>query len=233
MSTNRNVVFVNSYVYHIYNRGVEKRTIYSSKRDYDRHISTLDYYRHLDIPFKYSKFITSNAKQKSIIINDLEISPKSIDVLAYCLMPNHFHLLIRQNTDNGISNFIRKTSNSYAKYFNTKNDRVGPLFQNTFKSVWIENDEQLLHVSRYIHLNPVVSSLKTTEELLSYPWSSLIHYVSSNNNSLVSTDEILSFFKSPKSYNKFVFDQADFTNKLRSLESLTLEKLPSWNKLKI
>ena len=84
-------------------------------------------------------------------------------------MPNHFHLLLKQTIDNGISHFLSKFTNSYTKYFNTKYNRVGPVFQGVFKSVHIESDEQLMHLSRYIHLNPVVSAVVEKQNLLSYP----------------------------------------------------------------
>ncbi len=94
---------------------------------------------------------------------------KSVEVVAYCLMPNHFHLLVKQVSEGGISKYLRQAINSYAKYFNTKYKRVGSLFQDMFRAVHIETDEQFIHVSRYIHLNPLVSYLVGKKELLSYP----------------------------------------------------------------
>lgn len=85
--------------------------------------------------------------------------PQHLEIISYCLMPNHFHLLVKQVIDHGIVKCLNNFSNSYTRYFNIRHDRVGPLFQGRFKAVRIETDEQLLQVSRYIHLNPVASSL--------------------------------------------------------------------------
>src|SRR5438132_12702278 len=91
-------------------------------------------------------------------------------------MPNHFHFILKQRKENGISIFISLLINSYTKYFNTKYTRVGALLQGAFKSVIVESDEQLIHLSRYVHLNPRVSGL--TKNLESYPWSSYKEYLS-------------------------------------------------------
>lgn len=137
-------------------------------------------------------------------------------------MPNHFHLLIKQNTDNGISRFMRLTINSYARYYNTKYKRVGSLFQGMFKAVHIETDEQLLHISRYIHLNPLVSHIINEQDFLSYPYSSLPEYI--NNQGYISNPvPILNHFSKKQSYLKFVLDQADYGKELEKIKHLTLE----------
>lgn len=93
-------------------------------------------------------------------------------------MPNHFHLLLKQTKENGISKLVANFQNSYTRYFNLKNERVGPLFQGVFKALRVKTDEQLIHVSRYIHLNPYSSSvIKSFEELKRYPWSSVEEYL--------------------------------------------------------
>ena len=112
---------------------------------------------------------------------------------------------------------------SYAKYFNTKNDRTGSLFQAMFKSVRIESEEQLLHVARYIHLNPVSSFIIEIDSLPNYPWSSLKDYFSDGKKSLIDTKSILGHFKSKEDYKKFVFDQADYQQKLEGIKHLVLE----------
>lgn len=90
-------------------------------------------------------------------------------------MPNHFHLLLQQIRDGGITEFISKLTNSYTRYFNIRNKRIGPLFQGEFKAVHVETDEQLIHLSRYIHLNPIVSYI--TKKLESYQWFSYLEYL--------------------------------------------------------
>jgi len=145
-----------------------------------------------------------------------------VEIICYCLMPNHFHFLLKQTTDNGIREFVRKATDSYAKYFNILHDRTGPLFQGNFKAVRIENNNQLLHVSRYIHLNPVTAYL--TEEPSEYRWSSYREYAE-NISRICSKDIVLSQFRSPRAYQRFVIDLADYTKKINRIEHLLLERM--------
>ncbi len=132
-------------------------------------------------------------------------------------MPNHFHFLIRQLKENGISKFMSQISNSFTKYFNTKYNRVGPLFQGAFKAVLIESDEQLIHVSRYIHLNPIVSGL--VKNLEDYRWSSYLECIKPIDT-FCSTNEILGFFTPDerKRYKEFVEAQIDYGRKLEKIK---------------
>lgn len=138
-------------------------------------------------------------------------------------MPNHFHFLLKQKIDHGISNFISNFTNSYTKYFNTKYDRVGPLFQGLFKAVLVESEEQLIHLSRYIHLNPVTSSLVKPEDLQNYYWSSYPEYVDLLEDSLTNKHLILDFFPSIDKYKEFVLDQVDYAKKLEFIKHLILD----------
>lgn len=147
---------------------------------------------------------------------------KIVDIVCYCLMPNHFHFLLKQLKDGGITEFVSKLSNSYTKYFNTKEKRVGPLFQGEFKSVLVESDERLLHVSRYIHLNPLTSYL--VKDLNSYEWSSYLEYINGGKE-ICAKEDILSFFKSPSKYKQFVLDQADYGLTLENIKHQVLEEL--------
>ena len=137
-------------------------------------------------------------------------------------MPNHFHFLIKQLKDGGITEFVSKLSNSYTKYYNTKYNRVGPLLQGEFKAVLIESDDQLIHVSRYIHLNPIASFL--VKDLKNYRWSSYPEFTGEIKDGFCAKEEILSFFKSPKDYEKFVLDQVDYAQKLELIKHQLLEE---------
>jgi putative transposase len=150
-------------------------------------------------------------------------SGKIVEIIAYCLMSNHFHLLLKQKTENGITTYISNFTNAYTKYFNTRNERSGPLFQGIFKAVFIETDEQLLHLTRYIHLNPVVGSVIETTSLNKYLWSSYPSYLSSKQDTLTNPQPILSSFFSSTSYENFVLDQIDYAKKLDKIKHLTLE----------
>jgi putative transposase len=163
-------------------------------------------------------------KKKETSLKKLRESKRLVEIIAFCLMPNHFHLLLKQLQKKGTSTFMRNFQNSYARYFNTKYHRSGALFQALFKAVRIETDAQLLHVSRYIHLNLVSSFLVEIKNLENYPWSSFPEYMKSRSLEFVDPDLVLKQFKTEKDYKKFVFDQADYQRKLQEIKHLTLEK---------
>ncbi|MFH0937034.1 MAG: transposase [Candidatus Daviesbacteria bacterium] len=211
----RFIPFVDGQYYHIYNRGSEKRSIFEARRDYQRFLKTVKYYQIEGPKPKFSHF-------PNLTVNRLDETKKIIEIVAYCLMPNHFHFLIKQSREGGITEFIRKVSNSYAKYYNTKYSRVGPLLQGTFKAVLIETDEQLLHVSRYIHLNPISSFL--VKELNQYKWSSYEEYTTKSSTNLCSKEEILGFFKNLKDYQQFILDQIDYAQKIEIIKHQLIDE---------
>lgn len=157
------------------------------------------------------------------ILENLFKSERIVDILAYCLMPNHFHFLLKQTGDKGVAIFIANFSNAYTKYFNTKAERTGPLLEGVFKAVHIESEEQLIHVSRYIHLNPVASNVIQKEGLDSYLWSSYLEYIGKSDNAICEKESVMSFFKSQKKYQEFVMDQADYAKQLDAIKHLALE----------
>ena len=210
----RIIPFVNGQYYHVYNRGVEKRNIFETSRDYNRFLKTISYYQLEGPKPRLSKFFKYQLFKP-------DLNKKIVDIICYCLMPNHFHFLLKQLRENGITEFTSKLSNSYTKYFNIKNDRVGPLLQGEFKSVIIQSDEQLIHISRYIHLNPLASYL--TKDLNFYKWSSYQEYIL-DSNGMCNREEILSFFKSPKSYKQFILDQSDYAKSLELIKHQSLEE---------
>lgn len=214
---------VNDQYYHLYNRGVAYQPTFSSNRDYERFILCLSYYRFNNLPFRLSKLLQISKEERQRILANLEATHDLVvDLIAFCLMPNHIHLLVKQVADGGISKFMRQVADSFTRYFNTKYQRVGPLFQGAFKAVRIETDEQLLHVSRYIHLNPLTSYLVREEHFIDYPWSSLKDYLGKDSK-LVNPKIVLSNFKVSNDYLKFVMDQADYGKELEKIKHLALE----------
>ncbi len=205
----RFIPFVNGQYYHIYNRGNEKRSIFESQRDYHRFIKTLKYYQLEGPKPRFSCF-------PSLLVTELDPAKKLVEIVAYCFMPNHFHLLIKQIKDKSITEFMSKFINSYTKYYNIKYNRVGALLQGMFKAVLIESDEQLLHVSRYIHLNPLSSNL--VKNLDQYEWSSYPEYLGQSKNGFCDKEEILGHFKNPKDYQEFVLDQVGYAQELEFIK---------------
>lgn len=212
--------------YHVFNRTIDKRPIFLGTRECKRAINVMRYYSFDRPPVKFSKFITLSKEMRASIMNALIKGKTLVDFTAYCLMPNHFHILLKQKLDNGISKFMANFQNSYVHYFNTKSERKGPIWQGQFKAVRIEDDTQLLHVSRYIHLNPYTSFLVGDVEILQrYPWSSLPEYLGINLSSMDICDKsiILANFKEQKEYQQFVLDQADYQRKLGEIKHLVVE----------
>ncbi len=224
MSSSGRVILATGEMYHVFNRGVERRPIFTLKWEYQRALDTIHYYRYLDLPFRYSKYIILEKKRRIQFLKALLTSKRQVDILAYCLMPNHFHFLLKQTADSGISRFISKFCDSYSKYFNTKHERVGPLFQGPFKAVRVESEEQLIHLSRYIHLNPISSFLIKESELDAYPWSSLHEYVAPLEDTLSNPSFILELFGSPNKYKDFVHNQIDFSQKLNQIKHLVFDE---------
>ena len=204
--------FVENGYYHIYNRGVEKRDIFLDKQDY---IVFLNYLKKYLDPILGSDPLW---RHKSLF--------NEVDLLAFCLMPNHFHLLAKQKTINGITKLMRAVCTNYVMYFNSKYERVGGLFQGKYKAALILDDPYLLHLSRYIHLNPSEGS----DPLIEYPYSSYSYYLGKRNSNWVKPEEILAFFKTAQkislkdclSYQSFVEDYKEGPEEI--LGELTLEE---------
>ncbi len=221
----RKTVLAQSEIYHVFNRGVAKLPIFSISADYIRFLDLTDYYRFFNTPMSFSQLQKVAVDERRQILKELhEKIPLHVEIFAFCLMNNHYHLLLKQLTDNGITKFISNIQNSYAKYFNMRTDRSGPLFQPMFKAERIESDEQLLHVSRYIHLNPSTGYLVKSENLERYPWSSLNCYVGNDSHSMsfVSTTMILGLITNEK-YKEFVHDQVEYQRELAKIRHLVLE----------
>lgn len=208
----RKEIFANNEYYHIFNRGVDKRKIFLHNGHYIRFLKTI------------YNLLTSGKAQLKIAYNQSLAFEKKLSFTAYCLMPNHYHFLIRQLDDGGISHFMHQLNTSYTKYFNLNHKRTGRLFEYTFKAVHIESEEQLLHISRYIHLNPLISNVVT--DLRLYPWSSYLDYIGVRGGKLCQKEEILDLFsakESKKKYEEFVLNQVDYARILDSIKDSFFE----------
>ncbi len=194
--------FTKNEIYHIYNRGVGRMDIFLDQEDYIIFLTRL----------KENLFPELNKKDHlpKYLYRRKSLPPDSFHLLSYCLMPNHFHILIKQNTDLPITKLVLKICTGYSKYFNKKYTRVGSIFQDKFKSVLIENNEQLLWTSFYIHTNPIKAEIVT--DLNKYQWSSYPDYAGLRNGILCKKDLILNQFKSKESYLQ------EFKNKKTSQE---------------
>ncbi|OGI45928.1 hypothetical protein A2121_00810 [Candidatus Nomurabacteria bacterium GWB1_40_6] len=185
----RKIKFVVGEFYHIYNRGVEKRIIFQNVTDYKRFLALL-YIANSSEQVHINNNVWYKGDIDSVFENDR--GEPLVAIGAYCLMPNHFHLLLTPLVEGGISKFMLKLQTGYSMYFNKKNDRVGALFQGVFKSQHIDDDVYLRYIYTYIHLNPAKlknSKWKTQSKsfltqlkkfIAEYPYSSLQEYLSGN-----------------------------------------------------
>ena len=204
----RNVIrhYSKGNCYHIYNRGVDKQNIFRDPKDFSYFISLMESY--LEPKKMLGDFSVKEARVAHIPFWRKHLDENEVELVCYCLMPNHFHFLLKQNSDNGVTKYMRRISNAYVRYFNKKYDRVGSLFQGKYKSVLIDSDSYLLHLSRYIHLNPLeVGSLQSHE------FSSYLDYIGKRNSKWLHKDIVLNFFEKSKIGNdKLILDRKKFSN---------------------
>jgi len=189
----RKIKFAPGEYYHIYNRGVDHRNIVKDKFDADRLLQSLYEFN--------TEEITGGIYELSFKRNRPEITNNLVDIICYCLNPNHFHLLIKEIQEGGLSKYIHRFIGGYSKYFNKRYKRKGTLFEGPFKAKHISDNDYLLHASAYINLNDQVHQLPN----VSLVRSSWIEYMKPKT-SFCKTDIILSQFETVKSYKKFAED---------------------------
>lgn len=184
----------------------------------------LTYFQIEEPPLKFSYYIRhkviANPGFYRIFDSMAKDQDDIIQIIAYCLMPTHIHLILKQLKDKGISIYLSNIQNAYARYFNTIHKRKGPLWEGQFKNVLVENDEQLLHLTRYIHLNPVTAEMVNKPE--SWQYSSYLEYLGSDTiRRFCSYEEILEI--NPKKYQTFVRDQISYQKGLAKIKKLTID----------
>lgn len=202
------------FYYHVYNCGVEKRSIFETDGDYQRFLDLISFYLY-DQNLCYAEYRELSEQAKK---NYHDRYPKGLDklrikLLAYCLMPNHFHFVLKQSQFDGITKFISDISNSHTRYFNLKNDRIGRLFQGTFKAKEVNNEPSLMQIVRYIHLNPCESKHTNpfgTLQPKDYAFSSYsewLRILDPKGLVLVNRDEVsrwVHYMNGPTEYREFV-----------------------------
>jgi len=186
----RKTPFAENEYYHIYSRGVEKRKIFMNTKDHNRFVALL-YIMNQNAPFIVGNFLRDKNKSLRDIFRE-EREKSLVSILGYCLMPNHFHLILYEHTEGGISKFMNKLLTAYSMYFNIKYKRSGPLFTRPFRSEHVNNESQYMYIFSYVHLNPIsiidkgwkkngVKNKKETEEFLEkYEFSSYQDFQENN-----------------------------------------------------
>lgn len=200
--------YIENGYYHIYNRGVEKRKIFLNEQDYAVFLSYLkEYLLPKDTVGLTKQLANPNilSKERDEILRHLRLNNfnEEISLLAYCLMPNHFHFFVKQKSAKSIDTFMQSLCTRYTMYFNRKYKRVGSLFQAVYKAVLVTDENQFVHLSRYIHKQALASQGETLQaQPCSYP-----EYISERKTAWVKPVEILSYFSKTNpalSYQSFV-----------------------------
>ncbi len=192
-------------IYHVYNRGVEKRVVFQDDTDYLRFLHDLFEFNDTSPAMNLAYHLRPQGQSKEVGLPKVEREPRKllVEMMAFCLMPNHFHLMVRQKQENGITLFMRKLGSGYTNYFNQKYKRVGSLFQGKYKAECVKNDRHFLHLPYYIHANPLDLVMPEWKEkemknhkqairfLETYRWSSFLDYVGVRNFPSVTQREFL------------------------------------------
>jgi len=223
----RKVQFVNNEYYHIYNRAVPNSLLFQEDEDYQKFKRGLKDFNNKSYYEERAAMVRKYGFKE--LSSFLELTEKVVAVVAYCLLPNHFHLILKQLTTNGIPKFLHKIGTSFTNFNNKKYDRPGSLFQGTYKAIHVDNNDYLLWLSGYVNGNCEIHGLADTE---SYQWTSYSHFLGAKPDDLVVDNEIiLNQFKELKElssltgYGKFVKVVIEESRKRKDLEKYLLEKI--------
>ncbi|MEA2020816.1 MAG: hypothetical protein U9M98_03860 [Patescibacteria group bacterium] len=216
----RKTSFTCGGIYHIYTRGIDGKVIFPDWSCYEYFTSLMEHCLNYDYPYSSLKQRLKKAQtdmERQLILSQLEEKGISspVDIFCFSIMPTHPHLIVQQKEVNGVTNFFHRVFTSYSRYFNLRQERKGSLYESAFEAVCVESDQQLIHLSRYQHINQKALGLNTVEELSDYPWSSLSTYLGEREISFVDPDPILSFFSGPEEYADFVSAEIDEYEPLR------------------
>ena len=208
--------FLKGAIFHVCNKSIANYGIFKDPNNAKRFLETLDYYNGITTQ-SFSKSIKENKYSFQNLLHPKE--DRKIKFICYCIMPDHYHLLVKMMENQTFSKYMNDIENSFTRYFNLKFSRKGPLWQSDFKAVRIRNNKQLLHVSRYIHLNPTTAYLVDKPE--EWPFSSYKDFIHDKN--ILSSQMIEIEISNPFHYKQFVEDQIDYQRKLKFIKKMMLD----------
>ena len=213
----RDITFVNNGIYHVFNKTTDKSKIFTDRQHASLFLELLKYYRSTKSNIRYSHFKELESEmveyyKKQILIKKFH----QVEIYCFCIMPTHFHLLLKQKLKNGVSHFMSQVLNSFTRYYNIKYEHSGQVFLSPFRAVVVGTFEQFIHVSRYIHLNLYSSGLiSDINVLFSYPYSSMSRYLNNKKDELIEKSFLLKMFnKNPFRYKEFVLNNAEYQKSL-------------------
>lgn len=211
----RKIDFSIGEFYHLYNRGTDKRNIFTNRNDYNRFIVLL-YLCNSNEPVDIDRKLREGRSFPELML--VARGDQLVNIGAYCLMPNHFHILVREKQENGISQFMKKLSTAYSMYFNSKYKRSGALFEGRFKAKHADSDEYLKYLFSYIHLNPVklidsnwkengiTHRNKAKKYLKEYTYSSYLDYIGEHRReeNILTKESFPAYFESFNEFENFI-----------------------------
>ncbi len=204
-------------MYHVYNRGVDKRIVFSDERDYAVFLSFLKYALLSDEELTHHEVVDGGVISQSDRFNlRRQGLHGAVELVSFCLMPNHYHLLLYQRDIDGITRLMRSIGTGYVAYFNKRHKRVGSLFQGRYKASPIKSQGYWDHISRYIHLNP----LDIGRDYISYSYSSYRNFIGEAESEWLKPEFIMDGFDSIESYEKFVSEYIPNKNELDDMKVL-------------
>ncbi len=210
-------------IYHVFTKSIAGFKIFKNSAEFLRIISVIKYYQKENPSVKFSQFIklTEAEKEHKLKTNYLRENANLIEIIAYCIMPTHLHFILKQSKDRGITIFMNNILNSYTRYFNIRNNRKGPLWEGRFKNVLVKTEEQLLHLTRYLHLNPVTAYLINNP--MEWEFSSYKEYLLliDEKNKICKFDDVIKV--AADGYSKFAEDGISYQRDLAIIKKLILE----------
>jgi len=212
-------------IYHVFNKSIAGYKIFNRRSDYLRMRDLCRYYQICSPPVKFSRYREylrlDRLQQEGTFFRDFSGGENIVRIVAYCLMPTHIHFILQPMIENGISIFVAKILNSYTRYFNLKHKRKGPLWESRTKKILIKTQEQLIHLTRYIHLNPVTGYL--VERPQDWEFSSYLEYLNliPNEEGICTFEDLLEI--NSQTYREFVEDRISYQRELAKIKTLLIE----------
>jgi len=191
----RRIIFENEEFYHIYNRGNDKREIFIEEKDYIRFLTAMREFNRVNPIGSLSYVTRSGRTAKALAVRPL------VRIICYCLLGNHYHFILQQLEEGGISNYMKKLNGGHTWYFNFRYKKSGSLFQGKYKAIHIKSNEYLQYLSAYINANPEIHKVALAEN---YKWSSYQEFLGKRKGNLPDKKIILNEFKNVEEYREYV-----------------------------
>jgi len=216
----RKTALTNEITYHVFTKSIAEYKIFNDPKEYSRMMDVIKYYGKEKPEMKFSRYAElrrNNERNEVLSIN--RVKDDLVKIIAYCIMPTHIHLILRQEKKDGISIYMDRILGSHTRYFNIANDRKGPLWEGKFKNVMVDKDEYLYHLTRYIHLNPVTAHLVEKPE----DWiaTSYNEYISKDKKGICSFEDVLDI--TPNLYRDFVEERIEFQRNLAKIKRFMMD----------